>query len=83
MYVVLRTVVPIFLALAAGFVEDSFSVDRCMCRGKGDDSSILQLLCTLRLLLLHQLYLRSSDIRSQIIGHGDPWLEDSLAHDSC
>ena len=83
MYVVLRTVVPIFLALAAGFVEDSFSVDQCMCRGKGDDSSILQLLCTLRLLLLHQLYLRSSDIRSQIIGHGDPWLEDSLAHDSC
>ena len=34
----------------------------------GDDSSLLHLLCTLFLLLLHQLHLRSSGIRSQTFG---------------
>ena len=33
-----------------------------------DDSSALHVLCTSSLLLLHQLYLRSSDIRSQRLG---------------
>ena len=33
-----------------------------------DDSSSLHLLCTSFLLLLHQLHLRSSDIRSQRLG---------------
>ena len=43
-------------------MEDSFSMDQ----GGGwfgDDSSALHLLCTLFLLLLHQLHLRSSGIR--------------------
>ena len=34
----------------------------------GDDSSVLRLLCTLFLLLLHQLHLTSSDIRSWRLG---------------
>ena len=34
----------------------------------GDDLNILYLLCTLFLLLLHQLHLRSSDIRSRKLG---------------
>ena len=34
----------------------------------GDDSSVLHLLCTLFLLLLHQLHLRSSGFRSQRLG---------------
>lgn len=34
----------------------------------GDDSSALRLLCTLFLLILHQLHLRSLDIRSQRLG---------------
>ena len=56
-----------FLAPRTGFVEDNFSMD-----GGGDDfgdhSSTLHLLCTLFLLLLPQLYLRSSVIRSQRLG---------------
>ena len=43
----------------------------CTGLGEGlveDDSSTLDLLCTLFLLLLHQLHLRSSDIRSQGLG---------------
>lgn len=35
-----------------------------------DDSSALNILCILFLLSLHQLHLRSSDIRSEV---GDPW----------
>ena len=41
-----------------------------------DDSSVLHLLCTLFLLLLHQLHLRSSGIRSQRLG--TPALEEPL-----
>ena len=69
---VLKQWSPIFLAPGTSFVEDNFSMDwgegdrgdgkwGCF----GDDSSILHLLCTLFLLLLHQLCLGSSDIRSQ------------------
>ena len=56
---------PIFLAPGSSFTEDNFSTDR----GRGDDSSTWHLLCTLLLLLLHQLHLRSSGIRLEI---GDP-----------
>ena len=55
---------PNFWAPGTGFVEDSFSMDS----GWGvvcfqDDSRALHLLCTLFLLLLHQLLLRASGIR--------------------
>ena len=56
-----------FLAPGTSFVEDHFSMDGgggCF----GDDSSALHLLCTLFLLLLHHLRLRSSGIRSQKLG---------------
>ena len=55
---------PTFLASGTGFMEDSFSTDQ----GWGwfwDDSSALHLSCTLFLLLLHQLHLRSSGTGSQ------------------
>ena len=43
-----------------------------------DDSRALHLLCTLFLLWLHQLHLRSSGIRSQMLGTPDLWgSEDS------
>ena len=41
-----------------------------------DDSSELHLLCTLFLLLLHHLHLRSSDVRSQRLG--TPIVNDNL-----
>ena len=57
-------------------MEDSFSADQ----GRGgawfqDASSALHLLCTLFLLLLHQLHLRESGIRSQRLGA--PELKDT------
>ena len=73
---------PRFLAPGTGFVEDGFSTD--CAGERFEDSSALLLLCTLRLirlllhcnsmtntlylLLLHQLHLRSSGIRSQRLG---------------
>ena len=57
---------PIFLVPGTSFVEDNFSLDqggggrRCQ-----KESNALHLLCTLCLLLLQQLHLRSSGIRSQ------------------
>ena len=56
-----------FLAPGTGFMEDNFPTDW----GRGwflDDSSTLHLLCTLFLLLLHQLHLRSTGIRSRRLG---------------
>ena len=51
-----------------GFMGDNFSTNLEGVEGWfGDDSSALHLLCTLCLLLLHQLHLRSS-IRSQSLG---------------
>ena len=48
------------------FIKDSFSIDQGH-RGVegwfGDNSSALNVLCTLSLLLLHQLHLGSSGIR--------------------
>ena len=60
---------PTFLAQGTISVEDHFSMDQ---GGGGgwflDDSSVLHLLCTLFLLLFHQLHLRSSGIRSWRLG---------------
>ena len=73
-----KTVVPNLLGNRGQFqfTKDSFSTDWDVVGGKqfGDDSSALCLLCTLFLLLLHQLYLRSSGIRSQRLG--TPGLKD-------
>ena len=61
-----RTVV---LASGAGFLEDSFSMDPGWVGGWfGDDSDTLPSLCALFLLLLHQLRLRPSGIRSCRLG---------------
>ena len=63
---------PTFSAPGTGFVEDNFSRDHCGLWGWfQDDSSTLNLLCTLFLLLLNQLHLRSSGIRSQRLGTPD------------
>ena len=59
---------PIFLAPGTGFIEESFSMDW----GRRDSFRVIQMhyifLCTLFLLLLHQLHLRSSGIRFQKVG---------------
>ena len=60
---------PTLLAPGIGFVEDSFSTDLDWWGKKilvwfRYDLSALHLLCTLFLLLLHQLHLRSPGIRS-------------------
>ena len=61
-----------FWVPGTGFMEDNSSTDLeggCI----WDDSSAFYLLCTLFLLLLYQLYLRStSGIRSQRLGTPDP-----------
>ena len=49
-------------------MEDNFSTDWELGGWFQDDSRTLHLLWTLFLLLLHQLHLRSSDIRSQRLG---------------
>ena len=46
-------------------MEDNFSMDWEL---RGDDSSALHLLCTLFLLLLRQLHVTSSGIRSERLG---------------
>lgn len=64
-YSALGQLFPTFLAPGTGFVVDNFSMDQGWgCGGSGfrDVLSSLCLLCTL--LLLQQLYLRSSGIRS-------------------
>lgn len=54
-----------WFGIRAGFLEDSFSMDPGWVGGWfGDDSDTLHSLCTLFLLLLHQLLLRPSGIRS-------------------
>ena len=62
----LRHWYPTFLALGTGFLEifpwTEWGGGRC------DDSSASHLLCTLFLLLLHQLHRRSSGLRSQRLG---------------
>ena len=67
-----------FWALGTSFMEDSFSMDWGEWRWGiiGDDSNVVHLLCTLFLLLLHQLHLRFSHIRSQRFGL--PIRRDSL-----
>ena len=60
--------VPTFLAPVTGFVEDNFSNGPGFKGWFQDDSSALHLLCTLFLLLLYQLDLRSPGIRSRRLG---------------
>ena len=58
---------PTFLAPGTGFLEGGFFMDSpggCF----GDDSNTLYFLCSLFLLLLHQLHRRSPGIRSQKLG---------------
>ena len=58
-----------FWGSRAGSVEDSFSTGWGQARGWfGDGSRALLLLCTLFLLLLHQLHFSSPGIRSQRLG---------------
>jgi len=59
---------PTFWAPGSGFVEDNFFHGLSEGGWFGDDSSTLHLLCTLFLLLLHLLHLRSSGIRSWRLG---------------
>ena len=59
---------PTFLAPGSGFVEGQFFHRLGLRRWFRDDSSALHLLCTLCLLLLHQLHLVSSGIRSRRLG---------------
>ena len=54
---------PIFLAPGTRFIEDVFPMNWNNDGWFGDDSNALHLLCTL-FLLLHQLHLKSSGIRS-------------------
>ena len=56
-----------FLAPGTCFLEDDFFMD-WVGGWFQDDSSTLHLSCTLFLLLLHQLHLRSSGIRSRRLG---------------
>ena len=59
----------LFLGSGTGFVEDSPSMDLGLVGGWfQDDSRTLYLLCTLFLLLLRRLHLRSSGIRSKRLG---------------
>ena len=74
---------PILLAPGTSFMEDKFSLDegREEC-GFGMIQVHLHLLCTLFLLLLHQLHPRSSGIRSQSLQppglYGIQWRAQSL-----
>ena len=56
---------PTLFAPGIGFLEDNFSMEGGWF---WDGSRVFHLLCTLFLLLLHQLHLRSSGIRSQSLG---------------
>ena len=70
-----------FSELGTSFVEDSFSMDQ----GEGwfqGDTSTLDLLCILFLLLLHQLHLRSSG-RSQSLEAPDTEYFDFHKNDLC
>ena len=62
----------VFLVPGTSSAGDNFSMDGGVVgRGEGvvqDDSSVFHLSCSLFLLLLHQLHLRSSGIRSQRLG---------------
>ena len=59
---------PTFLASGTGFLKDNFLKDPGVGLWFQDDSSSLHLVCTLFLLLLHELHLGSSAIRSRIFG---------------
>ena len=65
-----KSVVPTFLAPGTGFMEDPFYHRQGgVCGGWfWDDSNIFHLLCTLFLIVLHHLHLRSSGVRSRRLG---------------
>ena len=67
---------PTFSAPGTDLVVDSFPTSWGGSGWFWDDSSASHLLCTLFLLLLHQLYLRSSDIRFWRLG--TPTLENNI-----
>ena len=66
---------PTYPVSGTDLVVDSFSTSWGGSGWFGDDSSALHLLCALFLLLLHQLHLRSSGIRSWRLG--TPTLENN------
>jgi len=72
---ILKQQSPNFLAPGTGFMKDSFPPPGVWGERFGDDSSALHLLRTFFLLLLYQLHLRSSDIRTLRLG--TPILKDS------
>ena len=76
---------PMFLALVTSFTEDNFFMDHKVGECYWDDSRSLHLLCILFLLLLHQLHLRSSGIRSRRLGipvsTGKCW--EAVWHTTC
>ena len=59
---------PTFLASGTGFLKHNFLKDLGVGLWFQNDSSSLHLLCSLFLLLLHELHLRSSAIRPRIFG---------------
>ena len=59
---------PTFLASGTCLLENKIFPWTEWEGGFWDESSTLHLLCTLFLLLLHQLHVRSSDIRSRRLG---------------
>lgn len=63
--------IPNPLAAGPGGVEDNSSTDSGRGEGFRGGSSILPLLCTLFLSLLHLLHLRPSDLRSRRLGTPD------------
>ena len=67
---------PTFWAPGTDLMVDSFPTSWGGSGWFWDDSSALHLLCTLFLLLLHQLHLRSSSIRSWRLG--TPALENNI-----
>ena len=57
---------PIFLEPDTSFIEDNFSTDSGWGGWLWDDSSMIHLMCTLFLLLLHQFHFRSSVIIPEV-----------------
>ena len=59
---------PTFLASGTGFLKHNFLKDLGVGLWFQNDSSSLHLLCSLFLLLLHELHLKSSGLRSRRLG---------------
>ena len=63
-----KEMVPNIVGIRDRFCRRQFSTDQRWGVWFWDDSSTLHLLCTLFLILLYQLHLRSSGIRPQSLG---------------